>query len=94
MYLNDNNDDNKIGNNNNKIINFLNNQSNLFDYLWTELFGGINYQIEHHLFPNMANEHYKTIAPIVKKYCYEHDLPYSVQNSLYSGYREYLKTIK
>jgi linoleoyl-CoA desaturase len=74
--------------------NFLNNQSNLFDYLWTELFGGINYQIEHHLFPNMANEHYKTISPIVKKYCIEHDLPYSVQNSLFSGYKEYLKTIK
>ena len=37
--------------------------------LWTALFGGINYQIEHHLFPNMNNFHYPVIAPIVKKFC-------------------------
>lgn len=30
--------------------------------------GGLNYQIEHHLFPRIAHSHYPTIAPIVKKF--------------------------
>lgn len=59
--------------------NFVN--SNL---VWTFLFGGINYQIEHHLFPNVSHIHYPTIAPIVKKYCAENDIPYSHYDSLWS----------
>mmetsp|Transcript_15612 Transcript_15612/g.62864 ORF Transcript_15612/g.62864 Transcript_15612/m.62864 type:complete len:236 (+) Transcript_15612:914-1621(+) len=30
--------------------------------------GGLNYQIEHHLFPRVAHAHYPTIAPIVKNF--------------------------
>ena len=38
--------------------------------------GGLNHQIEHHLFPNICHIHYKNISPIVKETALEYDLPY------------------
>lgn len=40
------------------------------------LFGGINYQIEHHLFPSVSHVHYPYISPIVKRTCKEYGIPY------------------
>jgi len=55
----------------------IHNSSNFVNenLLWTFLFGGINYQIEHHLFPSVSHIHYPAIAPIVKKYCEENNIP-------------------
>jgi linoleoyl-CoA desaturase len=61
---------------------------------WTHFFGGINYQIEHHLFPNMCHKHYPIIAPIVKQFCDEHNIPYIVHNSIFDVYLSFLKMIK
>lgn len=61
---------------------------------WTHFFGGINFQIEHHLFPNMCHKHYPIIAPIVKKFCDEHNIPYVVHNSILDVYLSFLKMIK
>ena len=58
--------------------------------LWTYLFGGINFQIEHHLFPNMCHEHYPIIKPIVKKYCLDNNIPYQ-EHSLFSAFKSFLK---
>jgi linoleoyl-CoA desaturase len=38
--------------------------------------GGLNYQVEHHLFPNICHIHYKRISEIVKKTAEEFNLPY------------------
>ena len=38
--------------------------------------GGLNFQIEHHLFPAMSHIHYPEIAPIVKETAREFGLPY------------------
>jgi fatty acid desaturase (delta-4 desaturase) len=38
--------------------------------------GGLNYQIEHHLFPRMSHTHYATIAPVVRAYCEKKNIPY------------------
>ncbi len=38
--------------------------------------GGLNFQIEHHLFPNICHVHYRQIASIVKKTALEFGLPY------------------
>jgi linoleoyl-CoA desaturase len=46
--------------------------------------GGMNYQIEHHLFPSMNSEHYSTIAPIVKQTAQEFDIPYRVTPSYFN----------
>jgi linoleoyl-CoA desaturase len=69
--------------------NFLN--SSLW---WTLVFGGINYQIEHHLFPNISHVHYPAVSIIVKKYCEENNIPYNSHKTLYSAYMSFLKSIK
>lgn len=38
--------------------------------------GGLNYQIEHHLFPRIQHSHYPKIAPVVRQYCREKNIPY------------------
>ena len=60
---------------------------------WTMIFGGINHQIEHHLFPNMSNQHYPIIAPIVKKFCEENDIPYVHEETLVGAYRSFMKRV-
>jgi len=44
--------------------------------IWCAVFGGINYQIEHHLFPTVYHMHYPTIAPIVRATAEAHGIPY------------------
>jgi len=38
--------------------------------------GFLNYQIEHHLFPNMPHSYYQRMQPIVKDICKKHNLEY------------------
>ncbi len=38
--------------------------------------GGLNYQVEHHLFPNICHVHYRAISPIVEATAKEFGLPY------------------
>ncbi|MEP7278121.1 MAG: acyl-CoA desaturase [Bacteroidota bacterium] len=38
--------------------------------------GGLNYQVEHHLFPRISHVHYPAISGIVQKTCEDFDLPY------------------
>jgi linoleoyl-CoA desaturase len=40
------------------------------------LVGGLNFQIEHHLFPKISHVHYSNIRRIVKQACAEYDVPY------------------
>lgn len=43
--------------------------------------GGLNYQIEHHLFPQICHIHYPKIAPIIAQTAREYNLPYHVQKT-------------
>jgi linoleoyl-CoA desaturase len=38
--------------------------------------GGLNFQIEHHLFPNICHVHYSKVSAIVKQTAHEFGLPY------------------
>lgn len=38
--------------------------------------GGLNYQVEHHLFPKVCHVHYPEIAPILKQTAAEFNVPY------------------
>jgi linoleoyl-CoA desaturase len=38
--------------------------------------GGLNHQIEHHLFPNISHVHYAALSPIVREVAAEHGLAY------------------
>lgn len=40
------------------------------------LIGGLNYQIEHHLFPKISHVHYPAIRNIIKQACKEYNVPY------------------
>jgi linoleoyl-CoA desaturase len=47
--------------------------------------GGLNHQIEHHLFPNICHIHYKKLAPIVMETAKEFNLPYYHQPTFSSA---------
>ncbi|MFL6187504.1 MAG: fatty acid desaturase family protein, partial [Actinomycetes bacterium] len=49
--------------------------------------GGLNYQIEHHLFPNMPRPNLRWAQPLVRAFCEEHGLPYT-EASLFGSYAE------
>jgi linoleoyl-CoA desaturase len=38
--------------------------------------GGLNFQIEHHLFPKISHVHYPAISKIIKQTCQEYGVPY------------------
>jgi len=40
------------------------------------LVGGLNFQIEHHLFPKISHVHYPAISKIIKKACAEYGIQY------------------
>jgi linoleoyl-CoA desaturase len=46
------------------------------NHLFSWLVGGLNYQIEHHLFSNICHVHYRKISRIVKETAKEYNLPY------------------
>jgi fatty acid desaturase len=47
--------------------------------------GGLNYQVEHHLFPNMGRPHLRRAQTLVKAYCAEHSILYT-EASLMESY--------
>ena len=40
------------------------------------LMGGLNHQVEHHLFPGMPRPNLRLVRPIVRDYCAAHEIPY------------------
>ncbi|MFI6266983.1 fatty acid desaturase family protein [Micromonospora sp. NPDC051006] len=51
--------------------------------------GALNYQIEHHLFPNMPRANLRRAQPIVRAYCAEQGIPYA-ETGLIESYRQAL----
>lgn len=43
---------------------------------WTWISGGLNFHIEHHLFPKMPHRNYAKIAPHIRSFAKRHQLPY------------------
>ena len=43
--------------------------------------GGLNFQIEHHLFPQMSHTHYPAISAIVRRTAQEYGLPYNLYDT-------------
>ncbi|MEU8687818.1 acyl-CoA desaturase [Streptomyces sp. NPDC048665] len=53
------------------------------------MLGGLNYQIEHHLFPSMPTPHLRRAQVVVREYCAEIGVPYH-ETGLIRSYREAL----
>jgi linoleoyl-CoA desaturase len=60
----------------------------------TWLLGGLNFQIEHHLFPGIPHTHYPAIAPIVQRNCLKHDVRYMSQRSLASSIHSHFRHLR
>ena len=56
-----------------QVLTARNIRGNLFTDFW---YGGLNYQIEHHLFPNMPRNNLKEAQKLAKAVCKEHSIPY------------------
>jgi linoleoyl-CoA desaturase len=56
--------------------------------------GGLNFQIEHHLFTDICHVHYRRIAPIVQGAMKKFNLPYHVQPSFLRAIVEHAKMLK
>ena len=54
------------------------------------LYGGLNFQIEHHLFPSMARNRLRSAQQIVAAFCREHEISYH-ETSILGSYREILQ---
>ncbi|MFJ8076343.1 fatty acid desaturase family protein [Streptomyces sp. NPDC096176] len=51
--------------------------------------GGLNYQIEHHLFPSMPRPHLRLVQPLVRAHCRSLGIPYT-ETGLVESYRQAL----
>lgn len=49
------------------------------------LLGGLNYQVEHHLFPSMPRPNLRRIQPLVRRYCRERSIAYT-ETGLFASY--------
>lgn len=56
--------------------------------------GGLNYQVEHHLFPNISHVHYRKISKIVKEVAAKYSLPYHVQPTFLKAVWSHAKMLK
>ena len=60
---------------------------------WVDTFmGGLNFQVEHHLFPSMARPHLRRVAPLIRAHCHELGVRYT-ETSLARSYVEIARHI-
>jgi linoleoyl-CoA desaturase len=60
----------------------------------TWFLGGLNFQIEHHLFPRVPHTHYPRIAEIVRRKAAEHGVRYTAQPSLHVAIRSHQRHLR
>ncbi|MEJ7589382.1 MAG: acyl-CoA desaturase [Ferruginibacter sp.] len=56
--------------------------------------GGLNFQIEHHLFPRISHVHYPAISKIVMQKCAEFNLPYNKYDTMSEALVSHFKVMK
>ena len=56
--------------------------------------GGLNFQIEHHLFPKVSHVHYPPISKIVMQKCKEFGLPYNQYPTMWGALASHFRVMK
>ena len=56
--------------------------------------GGLNFQIEHHLFPRISHVHYQAVSAIVQETCGDHGVAYSAEPTLWSALASNLRWLR
>lgn len=62
--------------------------------LLTWYLGGLNFQIEHHLFPKTAHIHYPEISPLVEAICREHGIAHLSHPTMGRALRSHVRWLK
>jgi linoleoyl-CoA desaturase len=62
--------------------------------LITYYVGGLNFQVEHHLFPRVCHIHYPAIAPIVAATAREYGIPYMENPRFMDALRSHIRTLQ
>ena len=70
-----------------QVLTARNVKSNPLSDLW---YGGLNYQIEHHLFPSMPRNNYGKAGRIIKAFCQKHSIEH-YETGVYQTYKEILQ---
>ena len=58
------------------------------------MIGGLNYQVEHHLFPYISHIHYKSISPIVKQTAQEFGVRYNENETFLCAIASHIRMLK
>jgi linoleoyl-CoA desaturase len=56
--------------------------------------GGLNFQIEHHLFPNICHIHYPKLSKIVQETAAEYNIPYHMEKTFFAAVRGHFKMLR
>ncbi|HSC55153.1 MAG TPA: acyl-CoA desaturase [Phnomibacter sp.] len=56
--------------------------------------GGLNFQVEHHLFPRISHIHYPAVSKIVKQACKEYNIPYLEYRSVYKAVASHIAYLR
>jgi linoleoyl-CoA desaturase len=64
------------------------------NHLLTWYVGGLNYQIEHHLFPRVCSIHYPAISRIVRELAAEYGMPYHVNPTLRAAIASHVRVLR
>ena len=62
--------------------------------IFSWLIGGLNYQVEHHLFPNICHIHYHKISKIVKETALEFKVPYLEKENFAIALQDHVKMLR
>lgn len=58
------------------------------------LIGGLNYQVEHHLFPQISHIHYANLSKLVKETAQKYNVPYYMEPSFWMALKQHYIMLK
>ena len=61
--------------------------------IFSWLVGGLNFQVEHHLFPNICHVHYRNLSKIVKATAEEYNIPYYQHETFRGAVKSHFKLL-
>ncbi len=56
--------------------------------------GGLNFQVEHHLFPRVCSIHYPALSPIVEEVARKYGIPYHSHRTFFASLASHLRMLK
>ena len=62
--------------------------------LLTWYLGGLNFQVEHHLFPRISHVHYPRVAEIVRRVCADAGVEHHTHRTLFGAFRSHIRFLR